>query len=160
MPSEGKHVKKKEYCFPMCSFSHFTGVTLSFQEFYFVRQKYTHTHIQKLAVTKFFFFQDLEDSGNNVKSHYFPRFYGDYIGVRRDEHSYHMNYRSHRTHKSLITLQFTADEVTFVEHRSPGRIVEALIEDFLALAGSGLLTVVVQNTGSLTADYSVRSSCS
>lgn len=67
-----------------------------------------------------------------------------------------MSYRSHKVHKSLITLQFTADDISFVEHRSPARIVEAMIEDFLALAGSGMLTVTVQNTGVLTADYSVR----
>lgn len=75
--------------------------------------------------------------------------------MRRDELSYHMSYRSHKVHKSLITLQFTADDISFVEHRSPARIVEAMIEDFLALAGSGMLTVVVQNIGVLTADFSV-----
>ena len=101
------------------------------------------------------FLQDLERSGNNIKSHYFPRFYGDYKGVRRDEDSYHMSFLSHKTHKSFITLQFAADSISFVENRSPGRIVEALIEDFLALAGAGILTVVVQNTGTITADYSV-----
>lgn len=101
------------------------------------------------------FSQDLEKAKGNIKSHYFPGFYGDYRGVRRDEHSYHMSYLSHKSHKSLITLQFSADEVLFIENRSPGRIVEALIEDFLALAGSGILTAVIQNTGSLTADYSV-----
>lgn len=99
--------------------------------------------------------QDLEATEHNIKSHYFPGFYGDYQGVFRDESSYHMSYLSHKTHKSLITLEFAADRIAFVEHRSPGRIVEALIEDFLALAGSGILTVVVQNTGVLTADYSV-----
>ena len=66
-----------------------------------------------------------------------------------------MNYKSHKVHKSLITLHFTADEVSFVEHRSPARIVEALVEDFVALAGSGFLTVVVQNIGALTADFAV-----
>lgn len=39
--------------------------------------------------------------------------------------------------------------------RSRGRIVEVLIDDFVALVTSGMLTVVVQNTGSVTADYSV-----
>ena len=67
-----------------------------------------------------------------------------------------MNYLSYKTHKSFITLQFTARKISFVEHRSPGRIVEAMIEDFLALAGSGILTVTVQNIGSITSDYSVR----
>ena len=99
--------------------------------------------------------QDLEQSGNNVKSHYFLRFYGDFKGVRRDDETYHINYLSHKTHKSFITLQFSANDVTFVEHRSPGRIVQALIEDFLALSGSGFLTVVIQNTGRITSDYTV-----
>lgn len=99
--------------------------------------------------------QIYEDSGNNIKSHYFPRFYGDYRGVQRDDNYLHMSYLSHKTHKSLITLQFIADSISFVEHRSPGRIVEAMIEDFYALAGSGILTVVVQNTGKITSDYSV-----
>lgn len=66
-----------------------------------------------------------------------------------------MSYLSHMSHTSLLTLEFTADDVSFVENRSPGRIVEALIEDFLALGGSGILTVVIQNTGVLTSDYSV-----
>lgn len=39
--------------------------------------------------------------------------------------------------------------------RGKGRIVEALIEDFKALSGSGILTVSIQNTGFITADYSV-----
>lgn len=75
--------------------------------------------------------------------------------MRRDPLGYHMSYLSHKVHKSLITLQFTADDISFVEHRSPARIVEAMIEDFLALAGSGILTVVVQNMGALTADFAV-----
>lgn len=41
-------------------------------------------------------------------------------------------------------------------YRSPGRIVETLLEDFTALTGGGLLTVIIQNTGSISADYSVR----
>ena len=40
-------------------------------------------------------------------------------------------------------------------HRSPGRIVEAYIESFEALSSDGLLNIIVQNTGSLTATYKV-----
>ena len=66
-----------------------------------------------------------------------------------------MNFLSHVTHKSLITLEFTANDISFVENRSPGRIVESLIEDFLALGGSATLTTKIQNMGSLTADFTV-----
>ena len=40
--------------------------------------------------------------------------------------------------------------------RSPGRIVETVMEDITELNGGGVLTVIVQNTGSITADYAVR----
>lgn len=40
-------------------------------------------------------------------------------------------------------------------YRSPGRIVEAYIDSFEALSTDGLLTVIVQNTGSITATYQV-----
>ncbi len=39
--------------------------------------------------------------------------------------------------------------------RSKGRIVEAMIENFSALAGAGSLLVIIQNTGRVTADYLV-----
>ena len=39
--------------------------------------------------------------------------------------------------------------------RSPGRIVEIMVEDFTVLTGGGTLTVVVQNTGYVSADFSV-----
>lgn len=82
-------------------------------------------------------------------------------------------YKSHETHRSLVTLTFTAETVSFVDKmwvsliilsqkhwfnfdRSNGRIVEAMIEDFGALAGSATLLVIVQNTGTVSADYLVR----
>ncbi len=67
-----------------------------------------------------------------------------------------LNYYYKLKHQSFLTLNFAADEVSFVEHRSPGRIVKATIEDFVALAGSSNLTVIVQNLGTITADYTVR----
>lgn len=39
--------------------------------------------------------------------------------------------------------------------RSPGRIVETFIQDFSALGEAGNLHVIIQNTGSYTADYEV-----
>ena len=41
--------------------------------------------------------------------------------------------------------------------RSSGRIVEALLEDFTVMTGGGILTAVAQNTGTVTAEYTVRS---
>lgn len=64
----------------------------------------------------------------------------------------------HRTMN--YNLVFAKSDVLdcMLSFRSPGRIVEALVEDFMALVGSGMLTVTVQNTGHTTADYSVSNS--
>lgn len=135
----------------------------------------------------FSYTQEQEEAG--IKSHYFPGFYGDFIGPYSNKgetyeagnlsDTFLLVYRSSQTHHSLITLTFTAHSVSFVINkyvgptsewlqmseqtlwtqlfpcRSLGRIVEALVEDFMALAGAGVLTVTVQNTGTITSDYSV-----
>ena len=46
-------------------------------------------------------------------------------------------------------------------YRSPGRIVEAFIDPFESLSIDGLLNVYIQNTGSITATYTISvSHCS
>lgn len=80
-----------------------------------------------------------------IKSHFFPTFYGDFVGIQgaiggfdeleehallhgdvKDEtgmytsdkhHGLKMIYRSSQVHNSLITLTFTAEAITFVENR-------------------------------------------
>ena len=82
---------------------------------------------------------------NGIKSHFFPTFYGDYVGIQGaiggfdeleehallegdlkdkkglytdDRHSgLKMIYRSSQVHNSLVTLTFTAESVAFVENR-------------------------------------------
>ena len=127
-------------------------------------------------------------------NHYFASFYGDFLGphvetnnkiVRMNEASpdntsdFQLIYKSSAIHKSLVTLTFTAETVSFVDNRficemnnnislililyvfcyfprSKGRIVEAMIENFSALSGAGSLLVIIQNTGRVTADYLVH----
>ena len=111
---------------------------------------------------------------------YFPTFYGkmkglymkDRTGSAKPYLSYDMT--SKFTHQSLVTLEFVADSVSFIESRykitsffkitywqsiivcrTYGRIVETLMEDITVLNGGGLLTVTVQNTGYITGDFSV-----
>lgn len=80
-----------------------------------------------------------------IKSHFFPPFYGDFVGIQgaiggfdaleehalfkgdlsdqtglyaNDKHSgLKMIYRSSQVHNSLVTLTFTAESVSFVENR-------------------------------------------
>ena len=112
------------------------------------------------------------------KSPYHPTFYGKMRGLfkkgRGGENKPFLAYdiTSKVTHQSLVTLEFVADSVSFIEskwvpvimhrschctrvYRTYGRIVETLMEDITVLNGGGLLTVTVQNTGYITGDYSV-----
>ena len=81
---------------------------------------------------------------DGIKSHFFPTFYGDFVGIQGAiggfdpleknalfqgylndtelytsdrHHGLKLIYRSSQVHNSLVTLTFTADSVTFVEHR-------------------------------------------
>ena len=88
-------------------------------------------------------FQSVADA--SVGTHYFPTFYGDFIGIHGSSHSQYTGtgvlnavnqlltgysgssgggdenlmliYRSHDVHKSLVTLTFTAQSVSFVQNR-------------------------------------------
>lgn len=71
--------------------------------------------------------------------------------------------------ESLVTLMLDADDLTYVVNRAPGRIVDASVAGFghtssavpagvfyfESMAGDGYLSVVVQNTGSILADFLV-----
>ena len=80
-----------------------------------------------------------------IKSHFFPTFYGDFVGIQGAiggfdrleqnalfegddlndtelyasdrHHGLKLIYRSSQVHNSLVTLTFTADSVSFVENR-------------------------------------------
>ncbi|XP_065882454.1 hapless 2-like [Dysidea avara] len=117
---------------------------------------------------------------NGIESRFFPPFYGEFVGpyyqesengsdiVADSEYSpsgaleanqsaapVRLVYKSQQVHNSLVVLTFTADSISFVSNRSPGRIVEAFIQDFSALGEAGNLHVIVQNIGRYTADYEV-----
>lgn len=119
---------------------------------------------------------------SNLPTHYFPDFYGDFLGPysegKSTEDDFQLIYRAQDYHVSLVTLVFTADSVSFVDNRfftlahsplvyvcmfvfnqnhrrSRGRIVEAIVDDFMALVGFGYMTVTVQNIGLVTSDYAV-----
>ena len=66
-----------------------------------------------------------------------------------------LQFRSIRLQKSMIVLTLAADELRMVVNVSPGRIVEAFIESFEALSINGLLVVLIENTGEISARYQV-----
>ena len=68
---------------------------------------------------------------------------------------YQLNFVARRPAKSLIVISMVADDLRTIVRNSPGRIVEAFIEPFEALSNTGLLTAIVQNTGTLSSIYNV-----
>ena len=53
-----------------------------------------------------------------MQSHYFPAFYGSFLGpFEGDQNNIQLIYRAEDIHVSLVTLTFTADSISFVDNR-------------------------------------------
>ena len=68
-------------------------------------------------------------------------------------------YRSTTNRNSLVTLTLNADAIRFVIAESDGRIDSVVVADFEAQSSMGRLLCAVTNIGAITADYSLRLSC-
>ena len=66
-----------------------------------------------------------------------------------------LDFISTNLQKSMIIITMEADELQSVVNTSPGRIVDMSVEPFEALSMDGVLTVLVENTGSISAAYQV-----
>ena len=58
-------------------------------------------------------------------------------------------------HNTFVTFRMDASDILFVYSVGKGRIVDTHATDFEALTGIGEITVEVQNTGDITAEFSV-----
>ena len=58
-------------------------------------------------------------------------------------------------HNTFVTFRIDASSITFVHNVGSGRIVDTYATDFEALTGVGVITVVVENTGEVTSEFSV-----
>eukprot|EP01132_Coremiostelium_polycephalum_P003651 gene3651-4548_t len=56
---------------------------------------------------------------------------------------------------SMVTLTIKADSLKYKVNVSPGRIVMAEVESFEAMSGKGILSSIIQNTGTLNSEYHV-----
>lgn len=62
------------------------------------------------------FLKEVHASG--TKSHYFPDFYGTFLGPHEGgEDDIQLIYRAQDYHVSVVTLTFTANSISFVDHR-------------------------------------------
>ena len=68
---------------------------------------------------------------------------------------FQINFIADRPTKSIVVVTMAADDLKVVTKESPGRIVSTFIETFEALSTTGLLLIIIQNTGSFTATYNV-----
>jgi hypothetical protein len=69
-------------------------------------------------------------------------------------------YSINQIQDTLLTLEMTADSMRFIRNTATGRIVRASASDFVALSQGGTLAVVVANTGSLAALFTLTFECS
>jgi hypothetical protein len=71
------------------------------------------------------------------------------------EQQYYVAYLVDHVQASLVTLTLAADNVSFTVNLSPGKIVAANLSSFAASSRDGVLSLLILNTGSVTADYQV-----
>ena len=63
-----------------------------------------------------YFLKEVRAKG--TKSHYFPDFYGTFLGPHEGEDGdIQLIYRAQDYHVSVVTLTFTANSISFVNHR-------------------------------------------
>jgi hypothetical protein len=87
--------------------------------------------------------------------HNFGKVHSTKYDSNTNEIDYQLNFIADSIQRSLIVITLQADDIRFIVNRSPGRIIEAFIDPFEALSTNGLLNVFIQNTGSLTATYTL-----
>lgn len=95
------------------------------------------------------------------RGNYFVSVFGEWAGPAQNNASQlYIRYLSTQLSDSLVVLQIDADAIEFVTNVSPGEINYAEVADFQALTRSGIMRVLVTNTGSIEASYSLRVACS
>jgi len=60
-----------------------------------------------------------------------------------------------REAKSMMTISVVADDISVLNTKSPGKIIEAYVDNFEALSERGRLIVMVKNIGRFSAVYNV-----
>mgnify|MGYP006133543501 CR=1 FL=1 len=102
--------------------------------------------------------EDDERLAEGRPSRYLVSGYGTFAPYRQGSRQY-VAYTMQRLQASLVTLMIDAASIRFVVQSSPGIILTLEAEDFEAQSGGGALLVQVENTGRITADFSVEASC-
>ena len=72
-----------------------------------------------------------------------------------NNHSFILRFVHNKLHNSFVTFRIDASNLLFVYNVGKGRIIETYATDVRAMAGMGELTVEIENTGEITAEFSV-----
>lgn len=73
----------------------------------------------------------------------------------RGRTDFQLTFIADRPTTSLLVITMAADDLKVVTRVSPGRIISAYIDSFEALSTTGVLVIVIQNTGTYTSIYNV-----
>nr|AKS04555.1 HAP2-like protein [Malawimonas californiana] len=98
---------------------------------------------------------DIQRVSRGQKGNYLVSGFGDPLLYEDTQGRRVLAFRTVHTQASMLTLELAADNIQFVTNLSPGKIVSAQVPSFESLSLGGTLTVVIRNTGTINADYSV-----
>jgi|SaaInlStandDraft_6_1057023.scaffolds.fasta_scaffold02991_5 hypothetical protein len=97
---------------------------------------------------------DKDRKRKNEVGEFFVSNYGNFKRIVKDDsEKYYLSMDVGGFLNSVITLELNADNMKFITNVGMGEIVRAGVEDFEALSKNGLLAIVIQNTGSIIADF-------
>ncbi|XP_028409635.1 hapless 2-like [Dendronephthya gigantea] len=107
---------------------------------------------------KDYFEIDVKNREKGKRPLYFPERYGVVEGTTDDfkeDGSFALVYKAGKLGNIMISLEISADDIVLIYNKAGGTIVKAFATNFESLSQDGLLHVIVQNTGLVTADYHV-----
>ncbi|XP_068682010.1 hapless 2-like isoform X1 [Montipora foliosa] len=107
-----------------------------------------------------YFKEDTARRTQGITPLYFPEKFGKLVGLKNrpkvgGKKEFMLTYEIDEVMTSMVTLQISADDIILIYNRASGRILKAYAQDFETLSKDGRLYVIVQNTGYVTADFSV-----
>jgi Male gamete fusion factor len=100
-----------------------------------------------------FYAQDVELEQLGERPEYLLRGLGDFEEVIDKENQRYLSMRLDQIQASVVTLEVAADNIRYITSVSPGRILEAYVDEFEAQSRNGLLRVHVTNVGGITAEF-------
>jgi len=106
---------------------------------------------------KHYFDEDVARVDRGERPFWFPAQHGKFVGAKthKETDKSVFAYELEETVNSIVSLEISADDVIYIYSRSTGEIVRAQADNFEASSGNGKMSVIIRNTGHVTAEFTV-----